>query len=170
MWTIGHSTRTSQEFLHLLQENRIERLVDVRHYPSSSIVPWTNKDVLRDLLAESGIEYEHQVDLGGYRKPKPDSLNTGLRNKGFRGYADYMASESFYDGVNRLLAVARTDRTSVLCAEAVPWRCHRSLLSDAIVVRGARVIHILGPGKTQDHRLTSFAKVHAGVVSYPGKA
>ncbi len=170
MYTVGHSTHTWQAFLILLKENRIERLVDVRHYPSSSIVPWTNHDTLRDLLAEDGIAYVHLVNLGGYRKPEPGSRNKGLRNAGFRGYADYMSSDPFLQGLDKLLSLARAGRTAVLCAEAVPWRCHRSLLSDALLARGAHVVHILGPGRIQDHRLTSSAKVHGGRVSYPSKA
>jgi uncharacterized protein (DUF488 family) len=170
VWTIGHSTRDWPTFLGLLEENRIERLVDVRHYPSSTRVPWTNRDTLQGLLADRGIGYEHLVNLGGYRKPNPSSTNTGLRNASFRGYADYMTSEEFGHALDRLLSFAESARTTVLCAEAVPWRCHRFLLSDALVAHGARVVHILGSRQTQDHRLNSAASVRAGRISYTGKA
>lgn len=173
IWTIGHSTRSWEEFLALLRENGIALLADVRHFPSSARVPWTNRDGLAARLTNASIAYEHLVDLGGYRKPRPDSPNTGWRNAGFRGYADYMGTSEFTAALDRLAAVAHERRTAIMCAEAVPWRCHRGLLSDALLVRGIRVVHILGPGQTQDHRLTPFAKVHAGRVTYPvarGKA
>ncbi len=173
IWSIGHSTRSWEEFLALLREHGIVLLADVRHFPSSARVPWTNRDGLAARLASAGIAYQHLVDLGGYRTPRPDSRNTGWRNAGFRGYADYMDTPEFSAALGRLVAVARERRTVIMCAEAVPWRCHRGLLSDALLVRGIQVVHILAPGKTQDHRLTPFAKVHAGRVTYPaakGKA
>ncbi len=173
VWTIGHSTRTWEGFLALLREHAIRRLADVRHYPSSAHVPWTDRPVLETHLAEAGLAYVHLEDLGGYRKPEPDSRNAGWRNAGFRGYADYMATDAFRRALDRLLDLGREGRTAIMCAEAVPWRCHRGLLSDALLVRGVRVVHILAPGRTQDHVLTPFAKVHGGVVTYPaarGKA
>ena len=173
IWTLGHSTRTWDELLALLREPGIEMLVDVRHFPASARVPWTNRDVLASNLANAGIAYEHLVGLGGYRTPRADSQNTGWRNAGFRGYADHMETPEFSEALDRLLTRARERRTAIMCAEAVPWRCHRGLLSDALVVRGVRVVHILAPGQSQDHRLTPFAKVHGGRVMYPrprGKA
>lgn len=173
LWTIGHSTRTREEFLGLLRENRIERLVDVRHFPTSARVPWTNRDTLAAHLHKVGIAYEHLEDLSGYRKPRPDSKNTAWRNEGFRGYADHMETASFAAALDWLIAEAREYRTAIMCAEAVPWRCHRGLLSDALLVRGVHVIHIRGVGEAQDHRLTPFAKVHEHTVTYPtprGKA
>lgn len=167
VWTVGHSNRSWEDFLALLNKNRIERLVDVRHFPSSAHVPWTNQDTLEANLTAAGIRYEHFRDLGGYRKPRPDSNNTGWRNPGFRGYADHMGSEEFRTGLDRLIASASAKRTAIMCAEAVPWRCHRSLLSDALLARGVHVVHILSLGKTQDHTLTAFARVHAGHVTYP---
>jgi uncharacterized protein (DUF488 family) len=167
LWTIGHSTRSWEEFLALLHENRIELLVDVRHFPSSTRVPWTNREVLAASLGKAGLAYEHLVGLGGYRRPRPDSPNTGWRNTGFRGYADHMETAEFSQSLDRLLAWARQRRTAIMCAEAVPWRCHRGLLSDALLARGVRVVHILAPGQTQDHKLTPFAKVHGGRVTYP---
>lgn len=165
--TIGHSTRTWEAFLDLLRENRIELLVDVRHFPASARVPWTNRDVLAAHLEDAGLRYEHLVDLGGYRKPRAESVNGAWRQAGFRGYADHMDSEAFRIALGRLLARAGEHRTAIMCAEAVPWRCHRQLLADALLVRGARVVHILAPGKTQDHRLPPFAKVHGDRVTYP---
>ncbi len=173
LWTIGHSTRTWDEFLALLREQSIERLVDVRHFPRSARVPWSNAEALAANLNAAGIAYEPMVDLGGYRKPRSGSTNLGWRNSGFRGYADYMETPAFVTALERLIARAKDGRTAIMCAEAVPWRCHRGLLSDALVVRGLRVVHILSPGVTQDHRRTPFAKVRAGKITYPaprGKA
>ncbi len=168
IWTVGHSTRPWEEFLALLRENGIERLVDVRHFPSSGRVPWTNRANLEANLADAGIVYAHAVDLGGYRKPRADSRSAGWRNAGFRGYADHMGTPEFASALDRLLEDAKGRRTAVMCAEAVPWKCHRSLLSDALLARGLRVIHILFAEKTHDHVLTAFARVHGGRVTYPG--
>jgi len=170
LWTIGHSTRSFEEFLALLEEYRIRLLADVRHFPGSQRVPWTAKVSLARALSDQGIAYEHFEDLGGFRKASQDSTNTAWRNGGFRGYADYMASPEFSAGLDRLIAVSRESRTAIMCAEALPWKCHRRLLSDALVARGIRVIHILASGKTQDHRLTTFARVHGTRVTYPGPA
>ncbi len=167
IWTIGHSTRSLEEFVALLGEHRVQFLADIRHFPTSQRVPWTAKASLAKALSEGGIGYEHFEDLGGFRKPLPGSVNTAWRNLGFRGYADYMASPEFSGALNRLIAVAAERRTAIMCAEAVPWKCHRSLLSDALVARGVRVIHILSSGNTQDHRLTPFARVHGRRVRYP---
>jgi uncharacterized protein (DUF488 family) len=167
IWTVGHSTRSWDEFLDLLREHEIGLLVDVRHYPGSARAPWTDQTVLGAHLREARLSYEHLVDLGGYRKPRPDSRNTRWRNTGFRGYADYMETETFRTALNRLIAMAKDRRTAIMCAEAVPWRCHRGVLSDALVVRRVRVIHILSPGKTQEHHLVPFAKVHGGRLTYP---
>ncbi|HLB67324.1 MAG TPA: DUF488 domain-containing protein [Thermoplasmata archaeon] len=167
VWSIGHSTRAFPEFVDLLREHRVARLADVRHFPSSERVPWTNRAALDRALREIGIEYVHLEALGGYRTARPDSPNTGWRSAGFRGYADHMDDPGFQRAVEALLLDARERRTAVMCAEAVPWRCHRSLLADALVARGARVVHILGPGSTQDHRLTPFARVRGGRVTYP---
>jgi uncharacterized protein (DUF488 family) len=167
IWTIGHSTRSFEEFLGLLREHSIGFLADVRHFTTSQRVPWTAKTSVAKPLSERGIAYEHFEDLGGFRKALPDSENTAWRNSGFRGYADYMGTPEFSAGLDRLIAVARDRRTAIMCAEAVPWKCHRSLLSDALVGRGIRVIHILSPGKAQDHRLTPFARVRGTRVTYP---
>jgi uncharacterized protein (DUF488 family) len=168
VWTLGHSTRSADEFLALLEENRIEFLADVRHFPTSQRVPWATKTSLASLLDERGIGYELLVALGGFRKATPHSVNMGWRSAGFRGYADYMATLEFAAAVDQLLTLATAKRTAIMCAEAVPWKCHRSLLSDSLLARGVRVIHILSAGKTQEHRLTPFARVHATQVTYPG--
>jgi len=167
IFTIGHSTRTFAEFLSLLEEHRIALLVDVRHFPGSRRVPWATAAVLSRDLPSRGIGYTHLEALGGYRKPRADSPNSGWRTEGFRGYADHMASPEFAAAVERLLTLAGDRRTAIMCAEAVPWKCHRSLLSDALVARGVPVTHILGRRSTQPHRLTSFAKIRGNRVTYP---
>src|SRR3989475_13236550 len=146
IWTIGHSTRSLEEFVALLGGHRVQFLADVRHFPTSQRVPWTAKASLAKALSDRGAAYKHFDDLGGFRKSLPDSVNTAWRNVGFRGYADYMASAEFSVALNRLIAVAQEKRTAIMCAEAVPWKCHRSLLADALVVRGLRVIHVLSSG------------------------
>ena len=170
VWTIGHSTRTAEDFLGLLDESRIEVLADVRHFPSSKHVPWTNRDTLAETLRVRGLGYEHFVDLGGHRKPSPDSTNTAVRNSMFRGYADHMGTEAFRASLEKLWVLAASHRVAVMCAEAVPWRCHRSFLADALLARGAQVVHILSPGHSQEHRLAAAARVRGQSVSYPGRA
>ena len=167
LWTFGHSTRSFEEFLALLEEYRIRLLADVRHFPRSRRVPWTAKVSLARALSDRSIAYEHFEDLGGFRKASHDSTNTAWHNSGFRGYADYMDTPEFSAALDRLIAVSRDRWTAIMCAEALPWKCHRWLLSDALVARGMRVIHILASGKTQDHRLTTFARVHGTQVAYP---
>src|SRR5205814_7639363 len=151
MYTIGHSTRSLDEFIALLHENGIERLADIRRYPGSRRYPHFSKESLQRELPERGIEYVHMAELGGRRKPLPDSPNRGLRNEQFRAYADYMATSEFRAAVDRLLASDK--RTTFMCAEAVPWRCHRNLLSDELLRRGVQVTHIIGPGQTQRHAM-----------------
>src|SRR5436853_3000382 len=168
VWTIGHSTRSFDEFADLLAEHRIALLVDVRRFPVSRRVPWTSKEVLARTLTGRGIAYEHFEALGGYRRPRPNDGNLGWRSSTFRGYADHMTFPEFIAALDRLVLRATELRTAIMCAEALPWKCHRTLLSDSLLARGVRVVHILGPGKTQDHRLTPFAKVHGNQVTYPG--
>ena len=168
IWTIGHSTRSFEEFFDLLAKHRIQRLADVRHYPTSQRVPWTTKATLAAALHGRDVDYEHLENLGGFRKPVSESGNTAWRNAGFRGYADHMASSDFGAGLDRLMRLAGQARTAIMCAEAVPWKCHRSLLSDSLVARGVRVEHILTSGKTEEHQLTKFAKVEGSRVTYPG--
>ncbi|MGQ0796402.1 MAG: DUF488 domain-containing protein [Methanobacteriota archaeon] len=170
VWTIGHSTRTAEAFLGLLGEPRIEVLVDVRAFPSSKHVPWTNRDRLAKIVRARGLGYEHVGDLGGFRTPAPGSTNRAIRSRMFRGYADHMATPAFRAALDRLLVLAASRRVAVMCAEAVPWRCHRSYLADAVLARGVRVVHILSPGRVQEHRLSAAARVRGGAVSYPGGA
>jgi uncharacterized protein (DUF488 family) len=167
IWTIGHSTRTIDEFISLLQANQIRLLVDVRSLPGSKRYPQFNKEALADSLGKTGIRYEHFPELGGRRKAKPESKNTAWRNASFRGYADYMETEEFRKGVERLLDLAGgAGPTAIMCAEAVWWRCHRSLISDYLKARRIEVMHILDASKTQPHPYTSAARVVNGKLSY----
>ena len=166
IWTIGHSTRSLEEFIELLNENQIQILVDVRHFPGSRRYPHFNREQLEDSMPARGIRYEHLLDLGGRRKVRPDSHNTRWRNAAFRGYADYMETEPFCRGIDLLMEIARTGRTAIMCSEAVWWRCHRSMISDYLKSIGVSVIHILGPGKTEEHPYTSAARMVNGRLSY----
>ena len=167
LWTIGHSTRPIEEFIGLLNAHGIRQLIDVRTIPKSRYNPHFNTDVLAQSLAAAGIGYRHAVALGGLRKPRKDSTNAGWRNESFRGYADYMQSEEFWKALDALTAESRDLRTAIMCAEAVPWRCHRSLIADALLIRGWDVRHIMSGAKADAHRLTSFAKSEQGMLSYP---
>ena len=166
IWTVGHSTRTREEFLALLGEYRIEAISDVRRFPGARHHQQIGRDALALALEGRGIAYSHHPSLGGRRSPRPDSPNGAWRNAGFRGYADYMATPEFTDALERLLDVARAEPTAIMCAEAVPWRCHRSMIADALVARGVPVRHILD-ARTEPHRLTSFAVVRDGGIVYP---
>lgn len=165
--TVGHSTRPLEAFIAILQENGAECIADVRSIPRSRHNPQFNRDVLPESLSEAGIDYSHMAGLGGFRKPKPDSQNTGWKNAGFRGYADYMQTAQFQHSLEALLNLAKEKRVAVMCAEAVPWRCHRSLIADALVVRTIRVIHILAPGEIMEHVLTAGVRVEGGLITYP---
>jgi uncharacterized protein (DUF488 family) len=166
IYTIGHSTRPFAEFLALLERSRIGRLIDVRAFPGSRRNPQFNKEALARALPEHGIEYLHRPALGGRRRPRPGAPPTAWRNEGFRGYADYMRTPDFHSALDELIERARERRTVVMCSEAVPWRCHRTLISDALHARGVTVEHILDNG-TSPHVLTSFAVEHDGEVTYP---
>ncbi len=166
IWTIGHSTRDIDIFISLLGENGIKLLADVRSLPGSKRYPQFNREALAESLNAHGIRYEHFPELGGRRKPKPDSRNTTWRNASFRGYADYMETEEFHKGVERLLDAAGTGPTAIMCAEAVWWRCHRSLISDYLKARGIEVVHILDANKIQSHPFTSAAHIVDGKLSY----
>lgn len=168
IWTIGHSTRASEEFLDLLKVNSIETLVDVRTFPGSRRYPHFNRENLRPSLADADVNYLHMPELGGRRKAKPDSLNMAWRNESFRGYADYMETAAFQTGIERLLEFARVQRTTIMCAEAVWWRCHRSLIADYLKAAGVTVTHILGIGKSEEHPYTSAAQIVNGRLSYRG--
>jgi uncharacterized protein (DUF488 family) len=166
IWTIGHSTRSLEDFSALLQENKIKALADVRQFPGSRRYPHFNSRNLSESLAREGIEYFHFLELGGRRKALADSPNTAWRHPAFRGYADYMMTENFRDGIARLLALAKQKNTAIMCAEAVWWKCHRGLISDFLKAHGHEVIHIMGAGKTEIHPFTSAAKIVDGKLSY----
>jgi uncharacterized protein (DUF488 family) len=166
IWTIGHSTRDIEEFLEILQSFSLTSLVDVRHYPGSKRYPHFNKDQLSDFLNSNSIHYYHIVELGGRRKPGPDSPNNAWKNDAFRGYADYMETDSFKKGISELKEIARKERTAYMCSEAVWWRCHRSLISDLLKSEGWQVMHILGKNKAEEHPYTSPAKIVDGKLSY----
>jgi len=168
--TIGHSTRGLEAFIGLLQAHGVTCVVDVRTVPRSRHNPQFNKENLPEALRAAGIAYEHMPGLGGLRHTRADSPNQGWRNASFRGYADYMQTDEFRENLEVLIARARKDRAALLCAEAVPWRCHRSLVADALSVRGIPVEHILGGARTQTHKLTPFARVRGTRITYPGKA
>jgi uncharacterized protein (DUF488 family) len=167
IYTLGHSTRKLEEFAALLEQFKIELLVDVRTLPRSRHVPQFNWENLARSLAEKKIDYRHIKRLGGLRKPGKNSLNRGWRNSGFRGFADYMQTEEFETALAELLTLAEKEKTAIMCAEAVPWRCHRSLIADALDLRGWQVRHILSPASSQLHQLTPFALVEAGRITYP---
>jgi len=151
----------------MLRAHGVERLVDVRSIPKSRRVPQFNSDALAAALRKQGIEYLHMKSLGGLRHAKKDSANLGWRNASFRGYADYMATEEFRASILRLLDLAREKRTAIMCAEAVPWRCHRSLIGDALLIRGVNVEDIMTATSTRPHELTPFARVEGLDISYP---
>jgi uncharacterized protein (DUF488 family) len=167
IWTIGHSTRQIGEFTDLLLAHVIALLVDVRTIPRSRYNPQFNRDTLAQSLSEAGLQYRHLPELGGLRKPKKDSLNDGWRNTSFRGYADYMQMEEFQRALEELMAYGTDMKTAIMCAEAVPWRCHRSLIADALVSRGWEVQHVMSPEKATPHVLTSFAHFEKGTLTYP---
>jgi uncharacterized protein (DUF488 family) len=167
IWTIGHSTRTIDIFISLLEENGIKLVADVRSLPGSRRYPQFNKETLVKSLSEAGIRYEHFPELGGRRKAKKDSHNTAWRNASFRGYADHMETEEFRTGVERLLDLAnKLGPTAIMCAEAVWWRCHRALISDHLKTRGVGVVHIVDANKQELHPYTSVARIVGGTLSY----
>ena len=167
IWTIGHSTRDIFYFIGALQANGIKLIADVRLLPGSKRYPHFNQEALQMSLGEAGISYEHFPELGGRRKPKPDSRNVAWRNEAFRGYADYMETEEFDRGIKRLIALAeQVGPTAVMCAEAVWWGCHRALISDFLKVRGVEVTHIFDAKKNEPHPFTSAARILNGRLSY----
>lgn len=167
IWTIGHSTRPIDEFLALLKSHGIQQLVDVRTVPRSRHNPQFNADALAKSLLTRGIGYHHAAGLGGLRKPKKDSINRGWRNESFRGYADYMQMVEFWNALDELMTTGRLRLTAITCAEAVPWRCHRSLIADALFSKGWTVRHIMSESKADTHTLTSFAVVEHNRITYP---
>jgi uncharacterized protein (DUF488 family) len=168
IWTVGHSTRSLEEFVEALDSFEIKVLADVRSFPGSRRYPHFNREQLKASLAAAGLEYQHFPELGGRRRVQPDSLNMAWRNESFRGYADYMETDDFRAGIARLFDIARGRRTAIMCAEAVWWRCHRSLISDYLKAKGAEVKHIMAPGKSEAHPYTSAARIVNGELSYRG--
>jgi uncharacterized protein (DUF488 family) len=168
--TIGHSNRSLATLVELLRANEIVRVLDVRTVPRSRHNPQFNREALADSLGALDIGYTHLPGLGGLRHARADSPNTGWNNLSFRGYADYMQSPEFAENVQQVEELAIRERCALMCAEAVPWRCHRSLIGDALLVRGVRVEDIVGPGKRRPHTLTTFARVDGTQITYPPAA
>jgi uncharacterized protein (DUF488 family) len=168
VWTVGHSTRSGEEFGGILRAHGIEVLVDVRSFPGSRRYPQFNRTALAESLAPIGIEYKHEPRLGGRRTPRKDSHNTAWKNASFRAYADHIESEEFQQGVEALLELAANARVAVMCAEALWWRCHRSLISDYLKAAAHTVIHIIDQTKTEEHPFTSAARIVDGKLSYRG--
>lgn len=169
IWTIGHSTRNLDVFVELLASFEINTLVDVRHFPGSRKFPHFNKENLKVSLPENGIKYEHLVDLGGRRKPEPNSKNEAWRLDSFKGYADYMETEQFQQALKILKKIATEQRTAIMCSEAVWWSCHRSLIADILKVEGWKVMHIMNEKKATEHPYTQPARVVDGKLDYSKK-
>ena len=165
--TIGHSNRDLETFISMLKAHSVTRLVDVRTTPRSRHNPQFNRDSLPDSLNVAGIAYTHMPGLGGLRRPRPHSINTGWQNSSFQGYADYMQTPEFAENLKALEEIAARGRIAAMCAEALHWRCHRSLLADALTARGHHVEHIMSTTKRQVHRLTPFAHVEGARITYP---
>lgn len=168
--TIGHSTHPLEEFIHLLQAYGVTRVVDVRTIPRSRRNPQFNRESLARSLNSAGISYSHLSGLGGFRRPRADSPNTGWRNAAFRGFADYMQTPEFTDNLQTLLELARVGRVALMCAEALPGRCHRFLIADALATQNIQVEHILSATQIETHALTSWAKVNGASLTYPPKS
>ncbi len=167
IYTVGHSTRSIEEFIALLQANRIEIVIDVRRIAQSRRNPQFGESALCESLKERGIMYKRMEGLGGLRHTSDSSANKAWKNLSFRGYADYMQTPEFSESIGELIETGREKRTAIMCAEAVPWRCHRSLISDALVVRGVRVADIISAKENRFHELTSFARVEGKSITYP---
>ena len=168
IFTIGHSTRPFDKFVEILEGFRIEVVVDVRTIPKSRHNPQFNLDSLRDGLEAQNIEYIHLAGLGGLRPTAAASMNTGWKNSSFRGYADYMQTFEFMNSLEQLITIAREKVTVIMCAEAVPWRCHRSLIGDALLIRGFTVDDIMNGTTSKPHKMTPWAKVDGYTITYPG--
>ena len=166
IWTIGHSTRPLEEFLSMLHSFNIEMVADIRSFPGSRKFPQYNKEALSVSLPQNNLQYVHLKSLGGRRKVKPDSKNTAWRNAAFRGYADYMETDSFKEGIAELEKIALKQRTAYMCSEAVWWRCHRSMVSDYLKLNGWKVMHIMGIAKEEIHPYTAPARIVNGKLSY----
>jgi uncharacterized protein (DUF488 family) len=169
IWTIGHSTRTFEEFVSMLAGFQIQHVIDIRRFPGSKRFPQYNKEILAPALSAYSIKYTHMEALGGRRNPRPDSTNTAWRVKGFRGYADYMESDGFKKAITELEQLAMTARCAFMCTEAVWWSCHRALVSDYLKVNGWAVMHIMTQEKAQEHSYTKAATITRGVLNYAGR-
>jgi len=167
LFTIGHSTRTLEEFEGLLKTYGVTLLVDVRTVPRSRHNPQFNKETLPGSLKPSGVRYIHMPEIGGLRRPKHDSINLAWKNLGFRGYADYMQTKEFTDNLLKIVALARENCLALMCAEALPWRCHRSLISDVLVVRHVKVLHIITATSCINHEISEMAQVEGTKITYP---
>jgi uncharacterized protein (DUF488 family) len=167
IYTVGHSTRTTEQFIVLLKAHGIEELVDVRAIPRSRYNPQFGTEELAASLQQAGIAYTHLGKLGGLRHASKDSVNLGWQNTSFRGFADYMATPEFTSGLDELKSLAEQKKVAIMCAEAVPWRCHRSLISDALTIQGWQVLHIQSRKTASPHKLTPFLKVQDGKIMYP---
>ena len=165
--TVGHSTRPIDDFIALLKAHGVERVVDVRTVPKSRRNPQFGQDALPGSLAAAGIGYTHMPALGGLRRPRPDSPNTGWRNESFRGYADYMQTSGFKTALEALIGLAGKEQVAAMCAEALPWRCHRSLIADALIARGVAAEDLASPTRRTPHKLTPFAQIRGQEVTYP---
>lgn len=167
IWTIGHSTRPLDAFIDLLKGHGVQRIADVRAFPFSPRHPHFNGAALQASLREAEIQYDHFPLLGGRRKTSPNSINLGWRNQSFRGYADYMQTQPFREGLSHLMSTSTDLRTAIMCAEAVPWRCHRSLIADALISQGWEVWDIMQPRKANLHALSPMARLEEGRLVYP---
>lgn len=168
IFTIGHSTRPIGQFIELLRSNGVKQLLDIRTIPKSRHNPQFNGDEIAASLRAARIRYVYIKDLGGLRRAKPDSINRGWRKASLRGYADYMQTQAFIQALDHAIQLAETTPSALMCAEAVPWRCHRSLVADALLVRGIQVEEIIGAAKPKEHKLTPFACVRGTDITYPG--
>ena len=167
IFTIGHSTRPVNEFIRLLQAHGVKRVVDIRTIPRSRHNPQFNSEDLAESLRDAGIGYQSMKELGGLRHAKRDSINTAWKNASFRGFADYMQTLDFAAAIEALVKIAADRPTAIMCAEALPWRCHRSMVADALVARGIGVEHILSATRAQPHEITPFARIRGAEITYP---
>jgi len=167
IYAIGHSTRALDKFIEILRAHEITLLADIRTIPKSRHNPQFNQDSLAHELPKAGIQYRHLKELGGLRRAAKDSINTGWENASFRGYADYMQTPEFAGALKALIALAKTERVAIMCAEGNPYRCHRLLIADALTVRGVRVLHISSRKSAREHALSPFAKVDGTRITYP---
>jgi len=165
--SIGHGTKSLKELISMLKEANVEALIDVRSIPRSSHNPQFNKETIAEALTKEGILYIHLPEAGGLRHPKKDSPNKGWKNESFRGFADYMATANFLASLDQIIEIGKEKSAALMCAETLPWRCHRFLIADALMLRGIEVVHILSKGKEKKHLLTPWCQIKNGIVTYP---